>query len=351
LPNTVRVRFTPVDTRFSLLVINHSLFYNPYMFSKDKRLSRRLALRGPVVQVDREKSQTSFHHFEDHFRYLWDLDTTLVCEDATHYQSGRTRSLARVKPPGQVTYDAKGARIAELMAEQSGGHSRDSEIQSWKFRLGHMLRRFSSDTKPTPRIECAFIACSWQVGPDGRARPNEYAQQLFEWLESDFGSRSQNPAMSVHVLEAAFGGSLAAQVYARLREATLAIILLTADIRTEDGTYLTKPNVVHELGYLMSQLDPPRLIVLRQENVNVPSNISDNVYIDLQTEKLALSYRDVVIWLGETCRLVSKSSVMDCLQNHIERLDQLVVNGEVDQQAAAEAKQHIDEDLARLDTL
>lgn len=347
-PNTIRIRFTPVNVNLSIMIINDSLYYSPYLFAKSQRLSEKLALMAPVVFVKKNNDALCFSHFEDHFRYLWDLDSTMLCEDATLYNMGFPRSLSKIKIPSQVSFDYKASRIDELMVKQGNLSSPENEKQSWKIKVKHILQRYSTDTKPTPSIESLFIACSWEIGRDGKSRPNKYARALSDWLESDFGNKRTIPLMSIHVLEAATGGSLVKQIYSRLREATLSIIIMTKDIESKDGEFYTKSNVYHELGYLMHQLDPVRLVILAEEGVVVPSNINDKVNVNFQNEKLALNYRDIVLWLKNVSAITSSVIIENAFCSHKNRLDELIISGKIKQEEGDEGKRRIGEDIKNL---
>jgi hypothetical protein len=154
--------------------------------------------------------------------------------------------------------------------------------------------------------------------------------------------------MSIHVLEAATGGLLAQQVYARLREATLAIIIMSKDIESKDGQFFTKLNVVHEMGYLMRQLDAGRLAILHEEGVTLPTNVTHQVYVDFRVDQLALSYREIVAWLRSVSALANTASIRRCLESHMERLNAMVTDGQLQQKQGAEGKRRIMEDIRGL---
>jgi hypothetical protein len=344
-PNSVSIRFTPVNVNFSLLTINNSVFYSPYILSKIKRLKNELALMAPVVQIDHHTDNNSFDQFVDHFRYLWDLDTTMFCKDATTFDSKVSDSLSKILPPSRVSFDAKASKIEKLVKEQTSQSISVNEIHNWKLCLQHILLKYSTDTSPSPNVESLFIACSWKIGNDGKSVPNKYAKYLVQWLESDFWPKHSNPILSVHLLEAASGDSLAQQVYSRLREATLGIVILSKDIKATDGSYFTKLNVLHELGYLMRHLDTRRLVVLCEDNVTVPTNINDKVFIDFQTDKLSLCYREVVLWLNEVSSLTCFANISEALMYHRERLRDFIVDGTLAQSEGEEGSRKIGEDI------
>ena len=192
-----------------------------------------------------------------------------------------------------------------------------------------------------------FIACSWNAGEDGKSTPNHYARELAGWLEEDFGQKRDVPLLSVHVLEAATGESLARQVYARLREATLGITILTGDIIVNEVKY-TKPNVYHELGYLMRHLDWQQILILREGGVYYPSNVGDIVYIDIPPKKLALCYREIVLWLHKQCSFVRDEVAKKALTQHEKRLRDLIVSASLAQPEGDEAIRRIGEDRKQI---
>jgi len=346
-PNTMRIRFTPVGVNLCLMLLNHLAFYDPYLFSKENRLSKKLSLSAPVVMVSRAENPEIFLHLEDHFRYLWDLDTTLVCEDATHYDRSNSNSLSRFVPPSQTNYDHKAERLEEI-SFRAGETVSEQQVRSWKFKVNHILNRLSFDTKITPNIESVFVACGWEERDDGTSKPNSYAGQLLEWLDNDFGQSSDTPLLSVRIVKAISGDSLASQIYAHLEEATLGIVILTKDIESKDGAYYTKPNVYHELGFLMKQLEPGRAVVLRENNVIVPSNISDSVYIGFSAQKLILCYREIVLWLNKNCALTNTDVIIEILQRHKKRVENYIIEKQLTQKEGAEARRRIGEDIKEI---
>ena len=57
---------------------------------------------------------------------------------------------------------------------------------------------------PTQGSENLFIMCSWKT-EGGQATPHPYAPELSAMLEEDFGRISQQPLVSVLVMEAQAG--------------------------------------------------------------------------------------------------------------------------------------------------
>lgn len=82
--NKVIVRFTPMSPDLCVLIINDTAFCDAYLSAKKIRLAKRAAIVAPLIQIECEENRSAFEGIEDHFRYLWDHDTTLDCEDATY---------------------------------------------------------------------------------------------------------------------------------------------------------------------------------------------------------------------------------------------------------------------------
>ena len=149
--------------------------------------------------------------------------------------------------------------------------------------------------------------------------PNTTAQHLSKMLETDFGSLREDPLLSVNIMQGAAGEFLTAQLYARLQESTLAIVLMTADIKDKSGTLYSKPNVYHELGYLMKHIGRDRVLLVCEEETMIPANVQDLIRVPFTRGKLALAYHEIVQWLNRTCSFGADVTIK-ALEQHAERL-------------------------------
>jgi hypothetical protein len=314
--------------------VNDTAFIDPYLLAKQNRARRECALLGPLVQVERETDSHAFEAIDDHFRYLWDLDLSVYCQDATFYESGLTRSLSRLKPPTAVLFDGKASLIKRKKPDLT-----DEAIVRWKSRAQRVLNRFCIEPASTPGAETLFITCSWRT-EEGQAIPNDYAVQLSSHLEGDFGRKRDEALLSVFIMEAATGEFFSQQLYARLDESTLGLVLLTADVEGTDGGFYSRPNVYHELGYLMKQLGGTRVAIVCESGVTVPSNISDVMRIDFERDKLILAYAKVAGWVIRSSGLGVKVRE-EAERNIRDRLDQAVMEGQVSPAECEKAKQRI----------
>jgi hypothetical protein len=350
-PNILRIRFTPINVNVSLTIINEILLTSPYLLAKDIPESDKLLLKAPVIKISKDADKNSFEQYEDHFRYLWDLDTTMFSGDSTKYDPEKPDTLSKFERPPQVSFDAKAEKIQYLRNQKT----MNKEVLDWKFRMRQMLKKLSFDTMPSPEQETLFIACSWEPDRATLPNPNQYARQLELWLNEDFGSFHNAPILSVLLLVAAEGRSLSRQIYAKLREATLAIIVLTKDIKGDNGKHYSKSNVLHEMGYLMRQvettqeeselIDSRRVLILEEKGVEVPSNVSDVVRCDFESEKLSFLYRQIIEWLGNASDLITPDALISALKTHKSRIDAYVIGGKLIPEQADGAKERIDADI------
>lgn len=336
--NRATVRLAPTSPDLCLLFVNDTVFMDTYLLAKEVRAKKRCASLAPLVQVDRSEDGAAFSALDDHFRYLWDLDLSMFCQDATSYEKGVPGSLGRIKAPTMISFDSKAARIRLKNPALS-----DAQTTTWKGRMGRVLGRFCMEPAPSPGSESVFITCSWET-VDGQATPNRYARELSKLLETDFGHSRTHPLLSVFIMQGAAGEFFTQQLYARLDESTLAVVLLTADIAGNDGISYSKPNVYHELGYLMKRLGPKRVAIVCENGVMVPSNVHDVIRIDLEPNKPLLAYSKIGEWIIRTAAL--GATVKGEFENwQSARLDAAVTNGDLPHKEAKKARERLREML------
>jgi len=332
--NRVSVRFVPTSPNFCLLFVNDAAFLDPYLLAKQRRTAKSCALLGPLVHVERGQDPEAFDAMDDHFRYLWDLDLSLYCEDATLYERSSPRTLSRIKPPAVISFDGKASAIKEKKPDLS-----EDDTARWKSRMGRVLNKFGVEPAPTPGSETLFITCSWKT-EDGQSSPNAYAAELSKLLEKDFGRARKQPLLSVFIMEGVAGDFFTQQLYARLNESTLGLVLLTADVKARDKAIYSRPNVYHELGYLMKQLGPKRVAIVCENGVTVPSNIHDVIRIDFQSKKLILVYAKIAGWVLRSAAL-GAGVRKDLEKTIIARIDEATVNGSITASEGTTAKQRV----------
>lgn len=323
-PSSITLRFTPISSGFCAMFINNVLFLDPYVFAKKRREDNKLFINTPLIEINNttEEDKESFSAFEDHFRYLWELDTTLDCEDATFYQRDVMNSLGRLRTPQNIDFESKASRICTMKGWEDDDHG-----IRWKKQVAGKFNQYCSDLSPTVTNETLFITCSWRKDNDGIVSPNNYAQLLHKYLTEDF-SQSPSPLFSVKIMEATPSEFLSNQLYQSLDNSTLGIVLMTKDIESEEK-YYCKPNVYHELGYLMKQLGKKRMIILKESDVVPPSNIQDIIRFDFEVDKMSFRYHEVVAQLNDITN-IPKSVLIGALENHLERLNQFLRDAKIE---------------------
>lgn len=343
-PNTFVIRFTPVQPGMCCLFLNNSLFFDVYTFAKEKRQETLCKSFSPVIQIDKLDDEIPFSGFEDHFRYIWDLDVTMDCQDATYFELGSPDSLSKIKPPHQIKFEAKAGRHR---ARDPHANSRDFNV--WQSGINRMMNRLCANLSPTPSSESIFITCSWRTGDDSNSAPNIFAQELYSDLFSDLVKDQQVPIASVKILQAPLTEFLATELYSSMEDSTFGIILLTKDIISEERKSYSKPNVYHELGYLMKHLKRDRLIIIAEKGVEIPTNIQDITRLDFEPKKICFVYRDIIRKLTQVTDLDEKS-FNEIMKSLLARLDKKLHDGGITFDEHKSQKDDIEKGFAPLDS-
>jgi len=77
------------------------------------------------------------------------------------------------------------------------------------------------------------------------------------------------------------------------RSCSFALILLTADDQGATGTGRARQNVIHELGYFHGVLGRKRVLLLKEDGVELFSNISGLIYKDFRPGAIESVFEDV----------------------------------------------------------
>jgi hypothetical protein len=300
-PNQIIVRFTPFGLNSCILFINQAMFCDSYTLAKKYTQDNYLVSVSPLTMIDKKLGGTDemiFNGYEDHCRYLWEHDSTLYCEDATYFDKKNNIGLADIREPKDVTFDHK-AKIIESLSDFDGltQNQKREKINDWKFKMGFAFRKLTVNLT-TPLKEKLFIACGWHE-ENGENSPNQYAKKLKDWLNRDFGTGTSAPSMNINFVLTQTGDILYDRLYQDLQDATLAIILLTKDIKSEDGRYYSKPNLAHELGYLIKQLEgTKRVFIFYEEDVEPISNVGHITHKTFNKDDFEAKYITAVLdWL------------------------------------------------------
>ena len=179
-PNKFTVRFIPFSPLMSCLFINDNLLYETYLLAKKTRHKKQLDHLSPIISLSKNSLET-FKAFEDHFRYLWDLDVTLDLSDATNYKRNGFGRLAQIISPQKIMFNVKAKKILHKDKSLS-----ERQALNWKSRMRLNLQKICCDPSPSPAFEKLFISCSWVECPDGSRSLNNNAKLLSSLLCEDF---------------------------------------------------------------------------------------------------------------------------------------------------------------------
>lgn len=89
--------------------------------------------------------------------------------------------------------------------------------------------------------------------------------------------------IKLHTLELAqepsLGRTIIEKLEANAERCDSAVIVMTGDDIDEDGQARARENVMHEIGYFQSKYGRSRVVLLHEEGVSIPTNLSGVVYI------------------------------------------------------------------------
>lgn len=126
-----------------------------------------------------------------------------------------------------------------------------------------------------PREPCIFI---------GHGRSKLWARvQLF--LQQELGLKTVS-----YESESRSGLSIVPILDRMLLEATFAVLLLTAEDETADGTHRARQNVVHEAGLFQGHLGFQRVVMLIQDGLEEFSNVAGVQYISFRGEQVEQAF-------------------------------------------------------------
>jgi len=332
--NRLVIRFIPTAVNVCMYRFNNFMYISPYLLAKERRVDTMCVEKAPVIYMNRSNDNIVFEAYIDHFRYLWGLPQTIYLEDATDYKCCTgVGDITKIKPPHEIDFSVKAKRI------KSKSHSTD--LASWKKQVKDLLNSLCPVIPvDVQKKHSIFIACSWNAETSS---PNLVAQKLEKWLKKDFGK-----TVGIDLVDAKGGASINKNIYKNLNSSTVGLILFTCDLFVSEkkiidgkeikGRYYAKPNIYHELGYLMGKYEAkgydnkmviPIVQRIGDQTVYYPSNVADKVYFQFQDEKIEAKYEKIILLLQELLSL-DISIICYALKCHEMRLRKMLLDGDVD---------------------
>ncbi|MCP3959298.1 MAG: nucleotide-binding protein [bacterium] len=329
----VNIRFTLESLGLETIIINDTIFCAQQLLSKRNRYSARLETMGLVLEVSSASDRDTFIKLEDNFRFLWKKETALDFLDAVRLTPGALAPL----PPSEVRYEAKKSRILRESIEID-----PLDIGAWSSRVLRKFRGQCRDVTPQSAVDNLMIATSWAKDESGAISPRLDAKELSAFLDRDFSQDKAAALLSIVMLNATPGRYLSNQIYHALDSTTLAIVLLSGDATDVDGLRVCPPNIAFELGYLMSHIGQERVLILREQRTQIPSNIQDVVRVDYKRGEIVLAYTRVLSWLFQTLQ-VPEIICAEIVERHRERLRNEVLSGSLEAEKGEAALERISE--------
>lgn len=344
LKNKITLRFTPINPSFCCLFINNKAYYDVYLMAKKDRYHNSLDPFSPTCYLESKEDSEEISAFKDHFRYLWDLDTTMHYKDATKYNPKTINSLAKIKPPYDIVNDYRANKILNYNIQDFT----QEDANRWSTISRKNILKYCADLSPENYDEVMFVTCSWIRDSDNEPKPNLVVEELVTKMLSEDFYYQKKKIIDFRILRAATTDYLDEQLYSGLDSATLGLVVLTKDIEDKDGkTFYCRPNVYHELGYLMNRLGKHKIIILKEEGTSLPSNVQNIPYIPFKRENLKLRYLQII----EAIRTIGSYSPLvqiEALNNHLKRLQNALNEDEIKQREFKTAKTKIENLITEL---
>jgi hypothetical protein len=336
-PNRVIVKFSPTNISACFLKINHTIFIDPYVFSKQDFHETQLALIAPISKISipeipenidilTESERKIYEHYcslVNHFRYLWYHPLTLYSTDATEYAKRENETLRNINLPKSISYLAK----AEHLASIQGDKYSKADIDLWKQHCKNELLRYCSkflgSTKDYQTGAQApgkininpisiFIVGAWR-----NDAPSDYMNKIEDFINTKFASNNvKGLKLNPIKINAENGTEFHKLIFEGLNSSQLAIVVQTDDYEDAKNKF-SRPNVYIEKGYLMGRLGKKFSRSLATENhepvfVFIKKGANDgsdtNHITQTQFEDIwhfELQFFKIVKWLWEITELNS----------------------------------------------
>jgi hypothetical protein len=338
--NSISVRFTPVSPNLCGLIVNNKAFCDSYILAKERRGHKRLVFSSPLTEIDRQEDDLAFRSLENHLNYLWQLNITLDCGDATQYEWGKQDSLGSINRPNSITFFDKSARLVKR------GYITEKESNNWRLMTKKQFDRYIAlPTEDNPH-EKIFISCSWKADTHGNMEPNEIASNIEKWLKEDI--TESIPKLLPVIMRGDVGDDLSQTLYNLLDTSMLGIVLLTDDVQIKDEQGMiversSRTNVYHELGYLMGRLEDrdsyfqgrKKVFIALEKGVKIATNVGVKLHApiesgeELKARKAEVSltqscylYTRILVWLNESSLLLEKQVFQNALASHKLRINE-----------------------------
>ena len=180
-------------------------------------------------------------------------------------------------PPRQTSdSDSTVEEIAELVREMTALDENSFETLLESRAISHSS--IDKRTRKTVSNECIFI---------GHGRSKLWAR-IKIFLKDELGLETVT-----YESESRIGESIVPILDQLLKQATFAILVLTAEDETADGSIRARQNVVHEAGLFQGRLGFKKAIILRQDSLEDFTNVAGLQHIGFTGDQIEKSFYEL----------------------------------------------------------
>lgn len=262
-PNRITIRFASISSLICGLRLNHLFFFDPYHYGRRRNEDTCDALATPVVMIDGSEKCPAYDVFCNHFRYIWECDSTFDYDDVAYCEKDKRPVF--IRKPEKLLTASKVERLKRLPTANI----------DWDLRSRQMLQVVNSIcpiVSPVDEPEVGFLAAAWEQKPDGSHGPCEPASILEDLFKRGFEKLNR---IRVAVLRSELGSSLSRSLFELMNASTFSIIVLTKEIENK----FCKPNVYIELGYLLNKNKGRRTFIVSEREMEFVTDIQDITYL------------------------------------------------------------------------
>jgi hypothetical protein len=295
--NKIEIRFAFVSTLICGLRVNNLFFYDPYHYGR-KRNDDTCALNStPVVMIDGSNHCSAYEVFCNHFRCIWECDSTLDYDDVTCQDKGTVSVMIR-KPENLRTFH-KIDRLRSLPSQGIDWERRKEQL----YQLANSLCPIVASVDVPER---GFLAAAWET-KDGRTIPCEPASMLADLFDRGFQSLPNPESVRVTVLQGQIGSSLASSLFGLMDSSTFSIIMLTREIEDK----FCKPNVYVELGYLLHKNKRPKTFILAENGTSFPTDLQDIIFLPFERTRPHQSLKEMERVYEELLKAMQRARIIN----------------------------------------
>lgn len=361
--NRLVIKLTPLNILNCFLKINHTLYIDPYVYSKEEHTKSHLGLIAPISKItiptlpsfeeskklDKTDKKILDHYCSliSHFRYIWQHPLTMYSTDATMYDKGVNGTLSKIKKPYEISFLSKAMRLQNKTTRKS--QLKPFEIDLWKQHCKNELLKYCSkfskkkdsrignfdknslNLKPIP----IFIVGAWkfEFGAD-LSDTNVYMIELKKFINRYFGDKNVSGLrLQPIVVDAEDGTKIQEQVFKHLNSSQLGLVIQTSDYDLKEIAGNSRPNIYFERGYLMGRLgkrlsrigeEKEMVFVFKEIKAIEGSDFGNISHTEFSTlNNFKIQFFRIVKWLWDMTELNSEFA-LNILRDYNVQLDVLL---------------------------